>query len=344
MKKLLFALILLVSPLYANPPKVILLDLGGLFYRFSGLSYARKIGIGNILGYMIRDCKNPGKMKDVIFGVLDAIPQEEIAEKSDEFKNSLLYKLRSDDNEGDVDVPKLEQTCSSSGTVLPYIICAYQAGHITDKVALEIALGKLQELDEGGEYFVSSRQVNIVKSAINLIFNPEVNAAMNNALPNGMKLLKELAAQTDEDGKKKYLIVALSNVDKYSNKYIEERWPKEIFDHFDHIFYSGDIGSIKPNNDAYEVPYEVLNNEIEAFKENPIKKEDVILLYDQRENIKAARALGIPAILYKNSTQARKELEKRGVLPHRPANNGLALGAVVGGASVIGYLAYLILS
>ncbi len=159
--------------------KVLLLDIGGLFLKFSGWEYGKRIGLCNIVAYAVRDIKNPAKMKQIIFGVLNQVDMEQ-----------------------DED---LKPTCTTSGDTLPYILCAYQAGRITDEEARELAFETFDKLKEEG-HFVSDREADIVKSALTLMFTPEISAACNKELHDGTKLLEMMANEVDEQGKKKYLI------------------------------------------------------------------------------------------------------------------------------------------
>ncbi len=345
MKKIIFLFVLLVSLVPVSldaQPKVILLDLGGLFYKFSALSYARKLGLGNILYYVMRDFKNPKGLESVVFGALSAVPQEEIRAHSEEFKNSLLYKKMSESSQ-EVAVPLLTTTRTSSGRELPYIITAYQAGHLSPEAALELVFKTFDDL-KGKGYFASDREADLTAHAIRLIFTPDSNAAMNNELADGIKLLKELAAEQDEKGDRKFVLVALSNVDKQSARILEERLRASVYGHFQYLFYSGDLGTIKPNDEAFILPFEELNKR-EEFRDNQIKLEDIIFLDDQPENVHAAKKVGIhQAILYKNGPQAREELVKLGVLAPKVAEPSdvtltkvAVAGAVVVGAALLAY-------
>ena len=72
-KKILYALLFLGSPLCASQkvkPKALLLDLGGIFFKFSKYRYTRQLGLLNIVSYALRDIKNPAGIKDILFDVL----------------------------------------------------------------------------------------------------------------------------------------------------------------------------------------------------------------------------------------------------------------------------------
>ena len=67
-----------------------------------------------------------------------------------------------------------------------------------------------------------------------------------------------------------------------------ERLRSNVYDHFQYLFYSGDLGTIKPNDEAFILPFEELNK-LEQFKDYPIELEDIVFLDDQAENIIAAK-------------------------------------------------------
>ncbi len=269
--------IMLSSPLI-GAPKVLLLDIGGLFLQFSKFAYAKKVGLGRLLGYAICDMQKPWDIKDVIFDVIKKVP----------------VQLK----------PGVKPLCDKKGKEMPPLVCAYQSGSITNEDALCLVSQTCDELCEKS-YFISARQADVVRRACTLVFTPEYAAGCVYELRGGVRLLQELACEKDEQGNKKYLIVALSNWDKHSAAIIKKQYP-HIFECFDHVYFSGDIGASKPNFSAYAYPIEKLG----------LKKEDCVFVDDQIENIKAAQEFGIGhTILYKNAKQARAELCKLGILP-----------------------------
>ncbi len=330
-------------------PRVLLLDLGGLFYKFSAFSYTQELGLGNIISYAIRDFKNPKGLEKIIFGMLQAIPEDEIRQHSDDFDQTVWYKkLRAQQSAEKIEAPHITPTRTTSGKELPYLISAYQAGHISDKAAMALAYKKLEEFKAQGygqgHFLASDREAYLVAEAIRLIFTPEVNAAMNSELRDGVKLLQELASQNHEDGTKKFVLAALSNADKRAAHVLEVRFKKSIFSKFQHLFYSGDLGTIKPNDEAYTLVFEALN-ELPEFREQPLTLDDIVFMDDQPENVLAAKRVGIQnAILYKNAEQAREELVKLGVLAPKvetPSSITLTNSLVAGGVVLSGaYFAY----
>jgi len=285
-------------------PRVLLLDLGGLFYKYSSLSYASELGLGELVEYRLLDRKNFQELEQVIFKVLNEVPQEDIVSLADEFKHSLLYKALLQKGEGEV--PRIITTKTSSGRELPHIISAFQAGHLSSQVAFQLALKSYNDYKKS-ERFTSEQEARLVERALRIIFTPSKSVAMNEELPQGTRLLKELA-ESVSDGEHKPILVAFSNVDKESALLFEQRFKTSIFDHFAYSYYSGDLGTVKPNKEAFKLVIDSLNEKNE-FQEKPLDLDDIVFMDDQIENIEAAHQVGIKhAILYKNAYQARKEL------------------------------------
>jgi len=69
---------------------------------------------------------------------------------------------------------------------------------------------------------------------------------------------------------------------------------------FDRIFVSNEMHMAKPDKQAYEF----------VLKRLKVKPAESMMVDDRMENIKAAKALGMQAILYKNSSQFATELKK----------------------------------
>lgn len=260
-------------------PTVLLLDLGGIFFNsFKASNYVRKLGLTTLLGYTLFDWKLPTHLKPKIFTVLE--------------KASIVID------------PNFKRTCSTSGVVLPYLICAYQAGKISPEQAREKVLKSFTLLKKSG-YFVSKREEVLVRRAILLIFEPGTHAEFTYTLSKGITLLKELAALRHENGIKKYKLIALSNWDYHSFILLKKRF-QDIFVLFDDVVVSGEMGTIKPNHEAYEF----------VLKKHSLKKHECIFIDDQLENIEAAKEFGIDHSLhFKNYTQIRRELSCLGIIP-----------------------------
>jgi HAD superfamily hydrolase (TIGR01509 family) len=75
---------------------------------------------------------------------------------------------------------------------------------------------------------------------------------------------------------------------------------RNIYEPFEHVYLSHEIGLIKPNRSAYEYVLVKLN----------VKPEEAIFIDDKEENIRGAEKLGIKSILYQNPDQLKHEIEK----------------------------------
>jgi epoxide hydrolase-like predicted phosphatase len=81
---------------------------------------------------------------------------------------------------------------------------------------------------------------------------------------------------------------------------VNETWsPEEIFEK-EKIFISSDVGLLKPDPEFY----------IHALDRLSRKPAEVVFIDDRRENVEAAKKMGINGILFKNREQLEKDLEK----------------------------------
>lgn len=134
----------------------------------------------------------------------------------------------------------------------------------------------------------------------------------NNNWPISLKEIKELVRKNfnEIEGtreiierlKKKGYKLGLLSV--HSKEWVEHCERK--FDYhklFHSISYSFEVAVCKPDKEAY-------NHILKKLKAKP---EECLFIDDQLKNIKAARDLGISAILFKNPEQLKKDLKKLGI-------------------------------
>ncbi len=270
-----------MEPQVKEAPKALLFDLGGIFFDFSMVEYIKEIGIPTIAAYTLIDWKNPGKMKEVIFQVLD---NADIQDKDPDFK----------------------QAHDKKGNPMPYLLSAYQAGRYTTQEAKDLALEAFERLKLEG-HFSCPREEVLIERALGLMFNPELYAKrIIKSYPDALEFLKELGALEDAAGRKRCMFIAISNWDKDSSILVRERFKEEL-SCFDDFVISGETGTVKPNKEIFDV----------AVEKSGVSKEECLFIDDQQENIDAAEALGIPSMLYKNAKQAREEFVEMGLLPMR---------------------------
>jgi len=95
--------------------------------------------------------------------------------------------------------------------------------------------------------------------------------------------------------RKEYRTALLTNAWDNLRSWLEELG---VSDAFDHLIISAELGLAKPDPRLYNL----------ALEQIGVKAEQAILVDDFIENVEGARSVGMQAILFKNPSQARKEL------------------------------------
>ncbi len=100
--------------------------------------------------------------------------------------------------------------------------------------------------------------------------------------------------------RKKYKIYLLTNtVDIHHNVNLN----RNIYNHFDKVFASHEVGKRKPDFDFYE----------HALKEINLRADECIFVDDLKENVDAAKKLSFKTILFQNNKNFIRELDKIGI-------------------------------
>lgn len=98
--------------------------------------------------------------------------------------------------------------------------------------------------------------------------------------------------------RKKYKTAMLSNIGKGS---LQKRFtPNEFEELFDEVVASGEIGYAKPEARAYEIVAERLG----------VRLDEAVFTDDREVFCEAARSCGMKAILFENTEQFKRDLEK----------------------------------
>lgn len=278
-----FSLLCLISTSLIAAPTTLIFDLGGIVVKHAWWRYVGRLGITNVISYMWKDGKLPwklsGDMQKSIFEVLESIPLEQ--------------------EEGFL------RACTSHGVTFPYILCAYQAGRIDSVTARERSHHALKQFQDEGR--ISLAEGELVARSIDAMFDPDWDAGCNIPLPQGMKIVKELAGQLNPDGSKKYTLIALTNWEPIAFSKVRQRL--DGLDYFDDIITSGEAGTVKPNAGAWDY----------VIKKHNLSLDDCIFVDDQRENVEAARACGIKhSLLFTDYTKLRKQLVELEILSLKP--------------------------
>ncbi|MEM4598151.1 MAG: HAD family phosphatase [Candidatus Diapherotrites archaeon] len=111
---------------------------------------------------------------------------------------------------------------------------------------------------------------------------------------------KEVIAIAKALKKAGYKLAVLSNASKPDVEYLKERGFMKLFDY---AFFSCDLKCAKPEKRIY----------LKVLKDIKVKAKDVIFIDDLKENVAAARRVGIKAIVYEDPDKLKRELRIAGI-------------------------------
>lgn len=118
-------------------------------------------------------------------------------------------------------------------------------------------------------------------------------------------------------------LVALSNTNA-DHARVWRRLYGDVLACFDTVFASNEIGARKPEPRAFAIVLESLG----------LLPAEVVFVDDSQENVRAASALGMPAILFRNVPQLRRELIILGVPVSTAVNEAGTIGISQSAASI----------
>jgi putative hydrolase of the HAD superfamily len=101
--------------------------------------------------------------------------------------------------------------------------------------------------------------------------------------------------------KGRYKLILLSNTDPLRYGFVRERYADILF--FDDYVLSYEVRALKPDPKIYQ----------EALKKASAPPASCVFIDDMEENVRAAAALGLKAVLYKPDTDLEKELRALGI-------------------------------
>jgi putative hydrolase of the HAD superfamily len=127
------------------------------------------------------------------------------------------------------------------------------------------------------------------------------SASFRTVMKDAIGINREMYALVSELKQQQISVALLSNIDERLGKLIRDFG---LYEPFNPCLLSFEIGSEKPDLEAYEI----------LLKELSLPAKEVVFIDDRFENIEAAQKLGIDAILFESVEQIRGELERRGAL------------------------------
>lgn len=253
-KQTLFSLVLQSFFVSLITGKAIVFDLGNVLVKPSKFRASHYIGWRRFGGYIFRDHKNPAHISDKVFDVLHQLGEQESLESG----IFATYRQKK----------------------LPGIMCSWFAGQISGTEIIAQAKQKIQELSKEN-YFVSSREQEIIERIITLMFDPNLLVRYTKVKKRGLRLVKKLA-------RKNHQLYILSNWDKLSFDILYTApHMQKLFKYFkrDNIIISAEAGALKP----YRTIYEKFKKYIaEQDQQKLTKRDELFFIDDQEDNIKTA--------------------------------------------------------
>lgn len=127
------------------------------------------------------------------------------------------------------------------------------------------------------------------------------SASFKSVMKDAIGVNPEMYALIDQLKEQQIPVALLSNIDERLSKLIRDFG---LYEPFNPCLLSCEIGIEKPDLKAYELLLTELN----------LPAKEVIFIDDRPENIEAAKAVGLDAILFQSEQQLREELSKREVI------------------------------
>lgn len=162
------------------------------------------------------------------------------------------------------------------GHRMPGLMCDWQRG-IKSNSELKVMVEK--GIDAHPEWFTTDIEKQLMHKVIAKMFIPEQLVSTIKIIPEGLHFVKKCKNQG-------HTLIIASNWDAESFKLLQKKFP-DFFMLFDGVIISGITHKIKPSREAY----------VSLIERKKKYHEDIVFIDDQKENVDAARALGLHGIL-----------------------------------------------
>jgi|GEM_PF-3303718 len=247
----------------------IVFDIFGVLVHIPLKEKIKNIGVKAPAGYVFREGKSLVRLKSKYLQKLAEITIEE------ERLARCIYSRET----------------SAQGDPMPDIMIAWQAGEINYKEALDkIAVHLMGAGSYERELFTKISNIN---------FDLATRSQVYKLNKKGVAILKRLASEKDEKGKKRYRFFGLSNMDHEMMNYLKSTYPK-VFRNFLDIVYSAQTKSLKPHQHIYQA----------LIDRNQLDPTNCIVIDDQQENVAAAIKLGMRGIVFHRYLDLEKKLRR----------------------------------
>lgn len=247
----------------ATNQKHIFFDVGQVLLNNSNTGAAKAVGVSHMFWYTVKHKKTPDS-KDIQARLFDFI---------------------------DYCTKRPRGHALFNGQPLPGIMCDWAKGKIATSEILKIVTHYEKEAKE---FFVSEEEKNLVFGALNL-FKANIICNIQKPITKMIDLFKHACEKFPNQ------VYILSNWDRESAELIQTKFP-QIFGLIpkEHVFFSGEIGELKPEKAVFEYVTNKLN----------IDPNSCILIDDNSENIKVAKTLGWKGILHKHPERTTRKFKR----------------------------------
>ena len=231
---------------HTDAPLTVVFDLGGVLIDTDARACTRELGIANLIRYKLFSGK-PEKIKDVLYTVL---------------------------NECESGCTPTSQACDPNGSPIPGLMCSWMTGQRCCKELKKQVCGQIAQ---HSEWFAGGLEQKLVRRTARLMFDPIRFAHAQKVVTDALPLIQRCKQRG-------HRLVVLSNWDKESFAILRKRF-SNLFELFDEIIISGEIGSMKP--------------EPEIFSHVTCKTpaSTCVFIDNQQENLDTAATLGFHTIL-----------------------------------------------
>lgn len=230
-------------------------DIGGVLVDTHKIKTFKMLGITNFFKYFIIIRRSPERLKDKFFETLNNVAR--------------VNKINTH--------PGRTVSRDNTGKPLPRLMILWLKGKMS---AEQIRTMSLEAIEKHPEWFDHPVEQKIICNIISLTFTPKKYIATRMVYQKMVDFVK----QCKHHGHQVYI---LSNWDPESFALLQQTYP-EIFNLFDGIMISGDVGNIKPNKKIYK-------KLLAKYHLNP-RTSQIWFIDDQIENITAARKFKICGI------------------------------------------------
>lgn len=159
------------------------------------------------------------------------------------------------------------------GNELPQLMAEWMRGMRSNKEILQ-QIDQFTQLNK--KWFNSPSERRVLRNIARITFDPRLLNKTRTLYTEAVDLIQECKQR----GFKLYI---LSNWDRESSKLMVNKYP-HVFELFDGIIFSGDIGHAKPEPEIFKTLTDI------------IPAQECVFIDDQEENIQAARTVGFNTI------------------------------------------------